>query len=75
MFAHAKTAAPDDWPSSDLSLVNVADGKIRPLVHTAAAETTPLYSPDGKSIAYVASDDSPKWGDGGRVHVIPAAGG
>ncbi len=75
MFAHAKTAAPDDWPSSDLSLVDVADGKIRPLVHTAAAETTPLYSPDGESIAYVASDDPPKWGDGGRVHVIPAAGG
>ncbi len=75
VFAHAKTAAPDDWPSSDLSLVDVADGKVRPLVHTAAAETTPLYSPDGESIAYVASDDPPKWADGGRVHVIAAAGG
>ncbi len=75
MFAHAKTPPPDDWPSSDLSLVDVADGKVRPLVHTPAAETTPLYSPDGESIAYVASDNPPKWGDGGSVHVIPAAGG
>ncbi len=75
VFAHAKSAAPNDWPSSDLSLVDVADSKIRPLVHSGAAAASPLYSPDSKSIAYVAGDDPPKWADGGRVHVIPAAGG
>jgi dipeptidyl aminopeptidase/acylaminoacyl peptidase len=75
VFSHTRSPGPDDWGTADLSLVDVASGKIRPLVHTAAAETAPLYSPDGQSIAYVASDDPPKWADGGAVHVIPAAGG
>ncbi len=75
VFAHAKSAAPDDWPSSDLSLVGIDDGKVRPLVHSGAAAATPFYSPDGESIAYVTGDDPPKWADGGRVNVIPAAGG
>jgi dipeptidyl aminopeptidase/acylaminoacyl peptidase len=75
VVSHAKSPAPDDWPSADVSLIDVASAKMRPLAHTGAAETTPLYSPDGESIAYVASDDPPTWAGAGRVHVIPAAGG
>jgi dipeptidyl aminopeptidase/acylaminoacyl peptidase len=75
VFSHTRTPSPDDWPSADLSLVDVADGAVRPLVHTKAAEHSPLYSPDGSSIAYVASDDPPTWAGAGRVQVIPSTGG
>src|SRR5262249_15582523 len=55
VFAHVRTPAPDDWPSADLSLVEVSSATVRPLVHTAAAEHSPLFSPDGQRIAFVAS--------------------
>jgi dipeptidyl aminopeptidase/acylaminoacyl peptidase len=75
VFTHAKTPRPDDWTTSDLSLVDVATGTVKPLVSTPAAEFSPLYSPDGKTIAYLASDNPPTWGGTAVVHVIPAAGG
>jgi len=75
VFAHARTPRPDDWPSEDLSLVEVASGTVRPLVHTAAAESSPLYSPDGQSIAFTASDIPPTWAGTRTVQVVPANGG
>ena len=75
VFSHTRTPHADDWPSADLSLVEVDTQKVRPLVKTGAAEYAPFYSPDGKWIAYVASDDPPSWAGAGRVHVIAATGG
>src|SRR5262245_2094172 len=59
VVSHAKTPRPDDWTTSDLALVDVATGAMKPLVGTPAAEFAPFYSPDGKTIAYVASDNPP----------------
>ena len=42
---------------------------------TEAAETSPVFSPDGKWIAYAASDAPPTWGFTSRVHVVPVDGG
>jgi NADH:ubiquinone oxidoreductase subunit E len=75
VFAHARTPRPDDWPSEDLSLVEVASGTLRPLVRTAAAESSPLYSPDGQSIAFTASNIPPTWAGKRTVQVVPASGG
>ena len=55
-FAHSRSPSPDDWPTADLSLVDVASGTVKLLTNTKAAETSPLYSPDGQSIAFTASD-------------------
>lgn len=74
-FAHAPTPRVNDWPLADISTVDVATGEIKPLVKTNAAEGEPHYSPDGKWIAYTASDDPPTWGFTAWVYVIPAAGG
>jgi dipeptidyl aminopeptidase/acylaminoacyl peptidase len=74
VFAHTRTPAVDDWPTSHLSLVVVATGTVTPLVRSKAALITPLYSPDGKWIAYVASDEPATWGGCGRVHVTTATG-
>ncbi len=75
VVAHTTSPRPDDWGSADLSLVDVASGTVRPLVKSNSAETSPLYSPDGESIAYTASDDPPTWGGTRTVHVIPSTGG
>src|SRR5262249_46362681 len=61
-FTHTRTPSPNDWPTADISVVDVGSGTIKPLANTKAAEHSPLYSPDGKWIAYVASDIPPTWG-------------
>jgi dipeptidyl aminopeptidase/acylaminoacyl peptidase len=76
VFSHTKTPNADDWTSADISSL---DGpgfeSLFPLAQTKAAEYSPRFSPDGKWIAYVASDDPPTWAGTGRVHVIAAKNG
>jgi dipeptidyl aminopeptidase/acylaminoacyl peptidase len=74
-FSHQPTPHADDWTRSDVSVVDVATGAVRPLAATAAAENEPAYSPDGRWIAVAVSDAPPSWGGRGRVHVIAAEGG
>ncbi|MDB5387288.1 MAG: putative secreted peptidase [Planctomycetaceae bacterium] len=74
VFAHTRTPTQDDWTSSDLSLLDVESGKVRPLLNSPAVEASPLYSPDGKSIAYLQSDNPPTWGGTRTVHVMGADG-
>ena len=74
-FDHAKSPIANDWTTSDVSIVEVASGKITDLAATAAAESSPLYSPDGKSIAILASDVPPRWAQSGIIQIFPASGG
>ena len=73
--AHTSSPRPDDWPSADLSLINVADGALKTMLNTNAAETSPLFSPDGKQIACTISDDPPTWGGARTVNLISVADG
>jgi dipeptidyl aminopeptidase/acylaminoacyl peptidase len=74
-FTHQPTPAANDWTRSDVSVVEVASGTVRPLASSTAAESQPSYSPDGRSIALTVSDSPPSWGGRSRVHVVPAEGG
>jgi dipeptidyl aminopeptidase/acylaminoacyl peptidase len=75
VMATTKNPLADHWTSSDIAVIDVATGDIKPLVNGRAAESQPFHSPDGKWIAYVASDDPPTWGFTSWVYVIPAGGG
>jgi len=75
VVGYTKNPLADYWPSSDIAVVDVATGDFKPLVKAQAAESQPVYSPDGKWIAFVMSDDPPTWGGTAWVHVIPATGG
>jgi dipeptidyl aminopeptidase/acylaminoacyl peptidase len=75
VFDHQKTPSTNDWPTSDISQVSIADGAIKPLLSGRAAESEPIYSPDGRSIAFVISDDPPSWATERRVQIMPAGGG
>jgi dipeptidyl aminopeptidase/acylaminoacyl peptidase len=74
-FAHQRTPLINDWPSTDLSVVEVATGAVRPLATTRAAETDPHFSPDGREVAYNLSDEPPTWRGRERVAVVAATGG
>lgn len=75
IFAHVPTPRADDWKWSDISTVDVAAGEIKTVARTNAAEGSPLYSPDGRWIAYTVSDDPPTWARISDVFVVPASGG
>jgi dipeptidyl aminopeptidase/acylaminoacyl peptidase len=75
VFAHTKTPKVDDWPTSDVSVVDVAGGDVKSLAATGAAEAQPRYSPDGKWVALAASGDPPRWAFNTALHVLPASGG
>jgi dipeptidyl aminopeptidase/acylaminoacyl peptidase len=75
VFEHQRTAAVDDWVTGDVSEVTVASGAVRVLASSAAAEADPVYSPDGKWVAFAVSDVPASWAFDSRVHVMPAGGG
>jgi dipeptidyl aminopeptidase/acylaminoacyl peptidase len=75
VFSYSKTPVANDWTTSDVSVVEVASGKVTVFANTAAAELTPLFSPDGKSIAMLVSDVPPRWAQSGLIQIFPAAGG
>ena len=74
-FGHVKTPGANDWPTADISIVEVANGNVTDLANSPAAETDPLYSPDGKSIAVLASDNPPRWAQSGVIEIFSASGG
>ncbi|HKG96999.1 MAG TPA: DPP IV N-terminal domain-containing protein, partial [Pyrinomonadaceae bacterium] len=74
-FAHTKSSNANDWTTSDVSVIDVASAQVTPLANTAAAESDPLYSPDGKSIAILASDNPPRWAQAGIIQIFAASGG
>ena len=74
-FDRVKSPLANDWTTSDVSIVEVASGKVTDLATTAAAESSPLYSPDGKSIAILASDNPPRWAQDSVIEIFPANGG
>lgn len=74
-FSHVRTPSPDDWPSADLSVVELAGGTVKPLATTAVAESSPLFSPDGQTIVFTSSGNPPSWGGQRTIQIVPSAGG
>lgn len=75
VFSYTKTAGANDWTTADVSLLDIASGKITILANTTAAENNPRYSPDGKWIALTVSDNPPRWAFENRLSVVAATGG
>ncbi|HKX83643.1 MAG TPA: S9 family peptidase [Pyrinomonadaceae bacterium] len=74
-FAHVKDPKVDYWPSSDVSIVDVASGNVTALASTGAAEGDPRYSPDGKWIAMSVSDLPVRWAQSNTINIVSTAGG
>lgn len=74
-YSHVKDPRADYWPSSDVSVVDVASASVTAFAKTDAAESSPLYSPDGKWIAMSVSDGPVRWAQSNRINFFPATGG
>ncbi len=72
-IAHQRT--PTVYEQNDVSVIDVTSGRATAIAATGANESGPVWSRDGRWIAFTRSDDPPTWGFVSRVHVVAAAGG
>jgi dipeptidyl aminopeptidase/acylaminoacyl peptidase len=75
-FAHVPAPESGKLDSVSVRVLDVATGTITPLTSARRFENNPVYSPDGKMIAYW----QPRDGNGeagwvNEVHVVPSTGG
>ena len=68
-YSHGKSPEVNDNVYSDISLIDVESGTIKSIAATGAGETNPLFSPDGKMIAYYSTSDPVDW-SGARLAKI-----
>jgi Tol biopolymer transport system component len=74
VFSHSSSSSPNDWPSTRLARLNLADGSLKPLGPDKAVVWDPHISPDGCWVA-VKVYDNPAWEWSSVVHILPLAGG
>jgi dipeptidyl aminopeptidase/acylaminoacyl peptidase len=74
-FSHQPQAGWNDFFGSELSQIHAEGGEIRPLVRQPSIDWYPLYSPDGKWIAFYSSRGRVNWAPAGYVSLVPASGG
>ena len=74
-FSHSPSPAGDDWVRADVSVVDVATGRTRPLVATPAAEGGAAWSPDGRWIAVTVSDTPATYALTFRVELVSPVNG
>lgn len=74
-FSYTRSSIANDWTTADVSTVDVTSGKVTPFVKTPSAESSPRFSPDGKSIAIVVSENPPRWASNNLINIFPVAGG
>ncbi len=67
VFTRTRMPKADYWTTSDLLSVDVGSGAVKTLAATNASESNPLFSPDGKWISLIASDDPPRWAGYRRI--------
>lgn len=60
-YSYGKSPEVNDNVYSDISIVDIDNGTIKSIAATGAGETNPLFSPDGKMIAYYSSTDPVDW--------------
>jgi dipeptidyl aminopeptidase/acylaminoacyl peptidase len=75
VFSHTKSPVADSWTTSDISLVDAAGGRVTGLAKTEAAESSPVFSPDGTKIAFLASDIPVRWAQSYTIQITSANGG
>lgn len=74
-FNHSRSPVANDWTTGDVSIVEVANAKVTVLANTPAAEDSPRYSPDGKSISLIVNDNPSRWAQSSTIQIFPAGGG
>jgi dipeptidyl aminopeptidase/acylaminoacyl peptidase len=74
-FDHRLNPANTSGATADISVVTVADGRIRKLVEQEGADSGPVWSPDGKTVAFGSAMKKTLSFLNYAIALIPAAGG
>ena len=61
---------PENWQESDVYAVEVASGSVRRLTDKRGSDGSPVPSPDGSLIAYIAGDEHDDTYRNSRIHVM-----
>jgi dipeptidyl aminopeptidase/acylaminoacyl peptidase len=73
-FETRPTPDADDARKADIYEVEVETGAVRSVATTSATEAQPKYSPDGRYLAYIRSNQTAKRIDGSRIVLLTLAG-
>ena len=74
-FSHTPTPGADDWPKSDIAEVDLSTGTVKEIAATEASEIDPIYSPDGRFLAYAKSSIPARWAGDNRIALLTRASG
>jgi dipeptidyl aminopeptidase/acylaminoacyl peptidase len=76
VFDHRRSPHPSDGGSADISIVTVADAKLRPLVTQPGPDADPVFSPDGAKVAFESAMARERfYYTNGYIAVVPRSGG
>ena len=64
-----------DLYRTDLFMADLGTGEIRDLVRREGIDTTPRFSPDGRTIAFLSTEGSTEWIANWYLCTVPAGGG
>jgi len=74
-YSHGKSPEVNDNVYSNISLIDIESGSIKSIASTGAGETNPLFSPDGKLIAYYSTADPVDWSGARHARIYSLADG
>lgn len=74
-YSHGKTPEVNDNVYSDISMIDIETGKIKSIAATGAGETNPIFSPDGKFIAYYSTTNPVDWSGPDHEQIYSLADG
>ncbi len=74
-FDHRINSANTSGATADISVVAVADARVRPLVTQAGSDSGPVWSPDGSKIAFGSAMTKELSFLNSAIGVVPSAGG
>lgn len=75
VFDHQPTPQVNDWVDTDISVVPADSGDVRLLVDQGGMDSSPHFSPDGNTIAFVSDNGLRRWPRAFDLFTVPFDGG
>jgi dipeptidyl aminopeptidase/acylaminoacyl peptidase len=75
VYSYGKSPEVNDNVNSDISMIEIETGTIKPIANTGAGETNPQFSPDGKMLVYYCTTNPVDWSGPRHARVYSVADG
>jgi dipeptidyl aminopeptidase/acylaminoacyl peptidase len=74
-FSHQPSPSVEGWYNSDISTIPADSGEVKVIVDNNGQDYQPMFSPDGKWLAFVSDGGKASWIAISDVYIMPASGG